>query len=194
MVSKFEIDLNQCEFSALFLCLARICFCQIITIGLLELPGQIGSSNLFVCQVEQMHLVWRFWEGLASPCYCFQLLLVNISKFKRCHDANMHAKSGKNIRIFQYQTGAVTDPQNAYHHYWKRWKDQDLQQSSLQLQVDQNLRPEAPDSPVKMAGVSGHLDRRFRRARVSGATVRRLRSTSSRREFCSRSGSFHLFQ
>ena len=103
--SWFEPTLNS---KCLFLCLSRIYFCQIITIGLLELPGQIGSSNLFVCQVEQMHLVWRFWEGLASPCYCFQLLLVNISKFKRCHDANMHAKSGKIIRIFQYQTGAVT--------------------------------------------------------------------------------------
>ena len=91
--SKIGVGLTQIWSPNLISCLARICFCQIITIGLLELPGQIGSSNLFVCQVEQIHLVWRFWEGLASPCYCFQLLLVNISKFKRCHDANIDRKS-----------------------------------------------------------------------------------------------------
>ena len=35
------------------------------------------------------------------------LLLVNISKLKICHDANMKSKSGKIIRIFHCQAGLL---------------------------------------------------------------------------------------
>ena len=84
----------------LFLCLARIRFCQIITIGLLELPGKIGSSNLFACQVEQMHLVWRFGKVLLPLFECFQMLLVRISNFKCMPWCKHDMKKRKNYSYF----------------------------------------------------------------------------------------------
>ena len=70
-------------------------------------------DKMFTCHDTVCSMTCISWIGGLGrfgfpPLIVSNLLIVNINKFKGCHDANMNAKSGKIIHIFQYQTGAVT--------------------------------------------------------------------------------------
>ena len=56
-----------------------------------------------------MELVWIAWEVCLLnlvACICW---LLGIANSYACHDANKDAQSGKILRIFHYQVGAVTN-------------------------------------------------------------------------------------